>query len=213
MVEATNTRVAARLGLGLAAVLGFLLTVPFALAFNEAYDSGRAGVLPARVGDWVRDRGLLGADAAAIYDRYGVLYLLALGLATVSFVLVVRPVAAGTRALVAGLLILCAGVLLDYVVPNDYVGAFGFLLELIGFVVVAVAVGLIVRQRSGRLAAMAATLAVVACMAVGGVLTGHVPSGPGLTILAGALVVGLSGSVSRSLTRSGSPGAAPAAPS
>lgn len=206
-------RVAARLCLVLAAVLGFLLTIPFALAFNEAYDSGRAGVLPARVADWTRDRGLLGGDAAAIYDRYGVLYLLVLGLVTVSLVLVVRPVSAGTRALVVGLLILCAGVLLDYVVPNDYIGAVGFMLEQLGFVAVAVAVGLIVRVRSGRLAAMAATLAVLACMVVGGVLTGHVPSGPGLTILVGALAVGLFGSITQSLTRSESPEAAPVAPS
>lgn len=206
-------RVVARFCLVLAAVLGFLVTVPFALAFNEAYDSGRAGLLPARVADWARDQGLLGPDAAAIYDRYGALYLLVLALVTVCFVLIVRPESAGTRAIVLGLLILCAGVALDYVVPNDYIGAFGFLLELISFVAVAVAVGLVVRESSGRLAATTATLAVLACMVGGGVLTGHVPSGPGLPILVGAFVLGVFGSIPRRLMRSGSPAAAPAAPS
>lgn len=205
--------VAARLCLVLAAVLGFLLTIPFAVAFNEAYDSGRAGVLPARIAEWTRDRGLLGTDSVEVYDRYGALYLLALGLVTACLVLIVRPLSVGTRAVAVGLLVLCAGVVLDYVVPNDYIGAAGFLLELIGFVVVAVAVGLVVRERSGRLAALTATLAVLACMVAGGVLTGHVPSGPGLPILVGALVLGLVGSIPRSLTRSESPADAPAAPS
>lgn len=204
---------AARVCLVLAAALGFLVTIPFAVAFNEAYDSGRAGLLPARVAEWARDRGLLGTDTAAVYDRYGVLYLLALGLVTVCFVLIVRPRSPATRAVVLGLLVLCVGLVLDYAVPNDYIGAVGFLLELVGFVAVAVAVGLVVRGRSGWLAALTATLAVLACMVAGGVLTGHVPSGPGLPILVGALALGLVGSIPRSFTRSESPSVAPAAPS
>jgi hypothetical protein len=61
------------------------------------------------------------------------------------------------------------------------------MLEGLGFLVVAIGVGLVVRERAGALVAAGAAITTLACMIAGGVLTGHVPGGPGLTILVGAL--------------------------
>ena len=44
---------------------------------------------------------------------------------------------------------------------------------------------------AGALAGPGAALATLACMVAGGALTGHIPGGPGLTILVGALAFAL----------------------
>lgn len=187
-----NRRVAARLGVVLGAVAGLALTLPFALAFQEAYGSdGSPGLVPAGVSPWLLEHGLLGGDSKAVYDRYGVAYLGALGLVTVSLFVLVRPIREGRRVVLVGLVVLCAGILGDYAVPNDVVGGVGFLLEGIGFLVVAVGVGLVARGRAGTLLGAGAALVTLACMVAGGAFTGHIPGGPGLTILLGALTFAL----------------------
>jgi hypothetical protein len=184
--------VPARLGVALGALVGLALTLPFALAFQEAYGSGEAqGLLPGGVSPWLFDQGLLGGDAKVVYDRYGVAYLLALGVVTASLSVLARPIRGGRRVGLAGLVVLWVGIFGDYAVPNDIVGGVGFLLEGVGFLVVAVGVGLVVRGRAGTLVGAGATLATLACMVAGGVLTGHIPGGPGLTILLGALAFAL----------------------
>ena len=127
----------------------------------------------------------------AVYDRYGVAYLVALGLVTASLFALARPIRDGRRVVLVGLVVLCVGIFGDYAVPNDVVGGVGFLLEGVGFLVVAVGVGLVVRGRTGALAGAGAALAMLVCMVTGGALTGHVPGGPGLTILVGALAFAL----------------------
>lgn len=187
-----DRRLAARLGVVFGALVGLALTLPFALAFHEAYDSGgAAGLVPASVSPWLFEHGLLGGDSEAVYDRYGVAYLVALGLVTASLFVLARPIRGGRRVVLAGLVVLCVGIFGDYAVPNDVVGAIGFMLEGAGFLVVAVGVGLAVRGRAGALVGAGTALATFACMVVGGVLTGHVPGGPGLTILVGALTFAL----------------------
>ena len=187
-----NRRVAARLGVVLGALGGLALTLPFALAFQEAYGSGGpAGFVPAGVSPWLFENGLLGGDPKAVYDRYGVAYLVALGLVTVSLFVLARPIREGRRVILVGLVVLCVGILGDYAVPNDVVGGVGFLLEGIGFLVVAIGVGLVVRGRAGTLLGAGAALGTLACMVAGGVFTGHIPGGPGLTILLGALTFAL----------------------
>lgn len=184
--------VPARLGVVFGAVVGLALTLPFALAFHEAYGSGgSAGLVPGGVSPWLFEQGLLGGDSEAVYDRYGVAYLVALGLLTASLFVFVRPIRGGRRVVLVGLVVLCVGILGDYAVPNDVVGAVGFLLEGVGFLVVAVGVGLAVRGRAGGLAGAGAALATLACMVAGGALIGHIPSGPGLTVLVGALAFAL----------------------
>ena len=93
--------------------------------------------------------------------------------------------------MLAGLVVLCVGIFGDYAVPNDIVGGIGFMLEGLGFLIVAIGVGLVARERAGALVGAGAALATFACMIAGGVLTGHVPGGPGLTILVGALTFAL----------------------
>jgi hypothetical protein len=168
------------------------LTLPFAVAFREAYDSGgAAGLVPGSLSPWLFEHGLLGGDSKAVYDRYGVAYLVALVLVTVSLFALARPICEGRRVVLVGLVVLCVGIFGDYAVPSDVVGGVGFLLEGIGFLVVAVGVGLVVRGRAGALAGSAATLAVLACMVAGGALTGQIPGGPGLTVLLGAVAFAL----------------------
>lgn len=182
----------ARLVLLLGAVAGLVLTAPFALAFEEAYGSGgAAGLLPTGIAPWLFEHGLLGGDTKAVYDRYGVAYLVAFGLMTASLVVLTRPLREGRRVILAALVVLCVGIFGDYAVPNDVVGGIGFLLQGVGFLVAGVGVGLLVRGRAGALAGTGAALATFACMFAGGALTGHIPSGPGLTILAGAIAFAL----------------------
>ena len=166
------------------------LTLPFALAFQEAYGSGGTpGLVPGGVAAWLYDRVLVGGDAKVVYDRYGVAYLVALGLVTASLFALARPIRGGNRVVLGGLVVLCVGILGDYAVPNDVVGGIGFLLEGIGFLLVAVGVGFVVRGRSGALGGVGAALAALACMVAGAAATGHIPGGPGLTILVGALAI------------------------
>lgn len=190
-------RVSARVGVVFGALAGLALTVPFAVAYEEAYGSGGAGFLPEDVEPWLFEHGLLGGDATEVYDRYGVAYSLALVLVTASLAVLARPVRGARRVILGGLVVLCVGVFGDYAVPNDVVGGVGFLFEGIGFVVVAVGVGLLVRERACSLTGAGAAVATLACMITGGALTGHVPGGPGLTILIGALVFALGSGVRR----------------
>lgn len=190
-------RVSARVGVVFGALAGLALTVPFAVAFEEAYGSGGAGFLPEDVVPWLFEHGLLGGDSKRVYDRYGVAYFLALVLVTASLAVLARPVRGGRRVILVGLVVLCVGIFGDYAVPNDVVGGVGFLLEGIGFVVVAVGVGLLVRERAGSLTGAGAAVATLACMVTGGALTGHIPGGPGLTILTGALAFALLARVRR----------------
>jgi hypothetical protein len=184
--------ISARIGVALGALLGVALTLPFAVAFREAYDSGgAAGLLPRGFSLWLFERGLLGGDVKAVYDRYGIAYFFVLGLVTASLFVLARPMRGGRRVVLAGLVVLCVGIFGDYAVPNDIVGAVGFMLEGLGFLVVAIGVGLVVRERAGALVGAGAAIATFACMIAGGVLTGHVPGGPGLTILVGALTFAL----------------------
>ena len=190
--------VPARLGVVVGAFVGLALTLPLALAFQEAYGSGgAAGLVPGGVSPWLFEHGLLGGDSKAIYDRYGVAYGIALALVTASLFVLAWPIRGGRRVILVGLVVLCVGILGDYAVPNDIVGGFGFMLEGIGFVVVAVGVGLVVRGRAGALVGAGAALAMLACMVAGGASTGHIPGGPGLTILVGALAFALLADVRR----------------
>jgi hypothetical protein len=176
--------ISARIGVALGAFLGLALTLPFAVAFHEAYDSGgAAGLVPPGLSPWLFEHGLLGGDSEGVYDRYGVAYLVAIVLVTTSLFALARPVSEGRRVVLVGLVVLCAGIFGDYAVPNDVVGGVGFLLAGLGF--------LVVRRRAGALAGAAATLATLACMVTGGALTGHIPSGPGLTVLLGAIAFSL----------------------
>jgi hypothetical protein len=186
--------VPARIGVVSGALAGLALTLPFALAFHEAYESGEsAGLVPEGLAPWLFEHGLLGGDSKAVYDRYGVAYLVALGLITAALFVLARPTQEGRRVILIGLIVLCVGIFGDYVVPNDVVGGVGFLLEGVGFLVVAVGVGLVVRSRAGAVVGAGATLATLASMVAGGALTGHIPGGPGLTILVGALAFALLG--------------------
>jgi len=184
-------------GVVFGALAGLALTVPFAVAFEEAYGSGGAGFLPEDVERWLFEHGWLGGDSKEVYDRYGVAYFLALVLVTASLAVLARPVRSGRRVILVGLVVLCVGIFGDYVVPNDVVGGVGFLFEGIGFVVVAMGVGLLVRERAGSLTGAGAAVATLACMVTGGALTGHIPGGPGLTILTGALTFALRARVRR----------------
>ena len=197
MVSKRGESISARVGVVVGALAGLALTVPFAVAFEEAYGSGGAGFLPEDVAPWLFEHGLLGGDSKGVYDRYGVAYFLALVLVTASLAVLARPVRGGRRVILVGLVVLCAGTFGDYAVPNDLVGGVGFLLEGFGFVVVAVGVGLLIRERAGSLTGAGAVVVTLACMVAGGALTGHIPGGPGLTILTGALAFALLARVRR----------------
>ena len=111
MVSKRGGLVPARLGVVVGALVGLALTLPFALAFQEAYGSGgAAGLVSGGVSPWLFDRGLLGGDSKAVYDRYGVAYLAALGLVTTSLFVLARPIRGGRRVVLVGLVVLCVGI-------------------------------------------------------------------------------------------------------
>lgn len=202
-------RIVARVVVTLAALLGIAVTLPFAVAFQAAYgSSSEAGFLAASLTPWLARHGLLGFDAAAVYDRYGVAYLVALGLVTACLAVLTPPGRAGRRVLIVGLVVLCTGLLGDYVVPNAAIGGIGFLLEGVGLLVTAVGFGLLVHGQAGVAAGSGAALAALGCMVAGTLATGHIPSGTGLVIFACALVLALPGHPHRREASEG-PGSGP----
>jgi hypothetical protein len=193
-----------RLGLFLGCVAGVLLTPIMALAYFGAYGYSE-GESPlawlAALEKPLRERGLLGPDVETVYDTYGVLFGVALAVAVASLAQtgLVRAGLAdvrrrGVQLVLVGLSVVTLGIFGDYAVGNDVIGAVGFALEGIGFLVAAVGAVLLTRaaaQRAGwsTVPAIFAVVAGPACMIVGTVLLGHVPGGPAVPFLMAGLVI------------------------
>ena len=87
------------------------------------------------------------------------------------------------------------GILGDYGVPSDIVGGVGFLLTGVGFLTAAVGCGMLgwalLRDRAASRWTSLGVGAIGLVSVVGGMaLVGHIPSGPGLGFVCGALILG-----------------------
>lgn len=186
---------------GVAALLGgllsLLLTIPFALAYFQAYPG--YGVPPPWLLSFRRPLSTLLAFAPAtvvyaIYGRlFGLVYLLFLpGVFGLHQVQQVRPGNAeqwSFRLLVSALVTTWLGVLSDY-----WANGAGFLLEVVGLLLLLLSTTLygIVTLRTAVLPSWSAWPLILAGPAgcVTTLLLGHVPSGPTVTVAIAWMVVG-----------------------
>ena len=198
----------ARLALTLGGAAALLLTPAFALSYFSAYSQPSElppGWLAALRGP-LTAAGLLEAGSTSVYDRYGLLYCAAWVLALAGFAGVLRrdwPALSVRRrrawvVVVTGLSVVAVGIFGDYAPVGDLAGVVGFLLTGVGFLIAAVGSTLLgwELRRDRRLNAMMAlgvgVFGVVSLVA-GMALVGHIPSGPGVGWVLGALVLGMAG--------------------
>ncbi|MEP7159057.1 MAG: hypothetical protein ABI797_06495 [Chloroflexota bacterium] len=198
----------ARLALLLGGLFAVLLTPPFALSYFLSY--GEPNESPpgwlAQLQDPLTNAGLLDAGSTSTYDRYGLLYLAASMLALVGLAGLLQRQWPGymprvRRAwvvLVTGLGLVALGILGDYGVSSDIVGGVGFLMTGLGFLTAAAGCGMLGWALArDRVASSWTSLRVGAfglISVVGGMaLIGHIPSGPGLGFVGGALFLGVAG--------------------
>lgn len=198
----------ARLALCLGGLVAVLLTPAFALSYFLSY--GEPDESPpawlSQTQDPLTDAGLLVAGSTSSYDRYGLLYLAASALALAGLASLLRQkwceftprVRRAWAVLVTGLGLVELGILGDYGVPSDIVGGVGFLLTGLGFLTAATGCGMLGwALRRDRAASSWTSLGVSALglvSVVGGLaLVGHIPSGPGLGFVCGALFLGVAG--------------------
>jgi hypothetical protein len=215
----------ARLALTLGGLFAVLLTPAFALSYFLAYDEpdeSPPGWL-AQLQEPLTDAGLLDHGSTVAYDRYGLLYLAAWVLALAGLAGLLRRARSQitTRlrrawaVLVTGLGLVALGILGDYGASNDFVGGVGFLLTGLGFLCAAAGCGLLGwalrRDRGAHSWTALAVGALGVVSAVGGLaLVGHIPSGPGLGFVCGAICLGLTGMGPREAVAHGSGPVGPA---
>ena len=196
----------ARWVMALGGLLALLLTPPFALSYFSAYrtPSESPPAWLAGLEQPLTDAGLVEPGSPAMYNGYGLLYLVAwlIGLAGLIGVLTgewprftvrLRRVWA---VAVACLAVVAVGILGDYGLPGELGGVGGFALTVIGFLAAAVVfafLGAALRRElrsTRRMAWCVGSLGIVSV--VGGMaLVGHIPSGPGWAFALAALIAGL----------------------
>ena len=198
----------ARLALTLGGAAAVLLTPAFALSYFSAY--GQPSELPpgwlAELRGPLTAAGLLEAGSTSVYDRYGLLYCAAWGVGLAGLVGFLRrdwPALSVRRrrawvVVVTGLGVVAVGIFGDYAPVGDIAGVVGFLLTGLGFLIAAVGSALLGwalcrdRQLNAMMARAAGLFGVVSL--VGGMaLVGHIPSGPGVGWVLGALGLGMAG--------------------
>lgn len=198
----------ARMALFLGGLFAALLTPPFALSYFLSYglpSESPPGWL-AQLQDPLTNAGLLDAGSTSTYDRYGLLYLAAWILALVGLAGLLQRQWPGymprvRRAwvvFVTGLGLVALGILGDYGVSSDVVGGVGFVMTGVGFLTAAVGCGMLgwalSRDRAASSWKSLRVGAFGAISVVGGMaLVRHIPSGPGLGFVGGALFLGAAG--------------------
>ena len=198
----------ARLALVLGGAASLVLTPAFALSYCLAYglpeESPPGWLAPLR--EPLTAAGLLEASSSALYDLYGLGYCAAWILALTGLGGLLRPqwhtftprLRRALTTVVTGLGVVAVGIVGDYGPVGDIVGGVGFLLTGVGFLIAAIGSSLFgwALRRDRRLNALTALspgALGVASLVGGTALVGHIPSGPGLGWVVGALVLGLAG--------------------
>lgn len=130
--------VRARWAMAVGGLVALLITPAFALSYFSAYDMPEESPSPWLAGlqDPLVEAGLLDPGSTTLYDRYGMLYLVAWVVALAGLVVRVRSQGAQLTprlrrawVVVLGCLALVAvGILGDYAIPSDFVGGVGFVL-------------------------------------------------------------------------------------
>lgn len=196
----------ARLALVVAGTTCLAVTPSFALAYFAAYGLSIGESPPPWLSgsDWLTWS--LGSDPVSSYNRHGVLFGMALFVVVAALTrLVSARKNKGPRELrgcwltVGGLGAVATGSLLEYGVPESVFDAgYGFGLELLGFLSIGIGtivLGLAIRRESaaGRVESTAVALVGPVGVVAGTAITGHLPSGPALLLIATAIVIGVTG--------------------
>ncbi len=208
-------------------VTGLMLTPPFALSYFPAYGRSSGERPPGwleNLHEPLSNLGLFGTDWVATYTRYGKAYGVALLIVTVALAVAVRQRRPGgrweTRAwriTLAGLAFLTIGTFGDYALPQDGWSNWGFGLELLGLLVIAIGTPLLgwaLRREAkvSRVMAVGAGAIGAASVVIGGGLVGHIPSGTASLLLIAAIVIGITGLPDDTPISADAPDGAPAAP-
>jgi hypothetical protein len=188
-----------RIGLAVGGVACIVVTPFLALAYHPAFAS--PGEVPPDWADWIAWPTPVTGDPVSVYTTYGTVFGIALVLVTVCLLSLVRrstaPHTDQRRAwsvVTTGLGAAAVGSVAEYgfeLLP-------GFLLELLGFLVVVTGVvllGVAVRREAGRSLWASALVAVsgLGAVSVGTALVGHLPSGPALLLVAACVVFSVVG--------------------
>ncbi len=198
----------ARVGLIVGGVAGLMLTPPFALSYFPAYGRS-AGERPPgwldNLHEPLSDLGVFGTDWVATYTRYGKAYGVALLIITASLAVVVNNrrhkgkwETRAWRTIVSGLALVTVGTFGDYALPQDGWSNWGFGLELLGFLVIAVGTPLLSwalrrEAKASRFMAIGAGAVGPVSVVAGSGLVGHIPSGTASLLLIAAIVIGITG--------------------
>jgi len=188
----------------IAALIALLITMPFAAAYFRAYGSGQ--VVPALTKAFGRAYpNLLNFDRAAwVYQLYGRLYSLVIPLTIPAMLRLKEKIGIDTRRSLWGWRVFYWGVLMfglgvfgDYWPnPNSYVVGAGFLLEIVGSLVIwvgAIIFGMAALKGDAVPRWIGVGLVGIAPMGILGILlTGHIPAGPLLGYVMFWLVTGYS---------------------
>jgi hypothetical protein len=147
-----------------------------------------------------------GLDAVSTYNRYGVIFGLALSVVVFCLAVVVRSRRGkgkrerrGWWMTVGGLGAVAVGSLSEYGIPEAmFDPSNGFGLELLGFLFVMIGtpvLGWAVRSEAGvgRLQAIGIAIIGPVGVLVGLAVNGHLPSGPAMPLIVAAMVVGITG--------------------
>jgi uncharacterized membrane protein len=198
---------AARVGLVVGGFVCLAVTPQFALAYYRAYGAGEGET----ANGWIKQvdwpTWVSGLDAVVIYNRYGVIFGLALAVVVICLAVVVRSRRGkgererrGWWVAVGGLGGVAIGSLTEYGLPED--GLFdpsnGFALGLVGFLLIMIGtpiLGRALRREAGvsRMKAIGVALIGPVGVVAGLAINGHLPGGPAMPIIVTAMIIGISG--------------------
>jgi len=187
-------------------LFALLVTPPFALSYFSAYPMPNEAppTWLAALGPSLTTAGLLDAGSAAVYDRYGLLYLASwligivglIGVLSSQWVRFSRPLRHVWLVAVGCLIVVALGIFGDYGLPDEVGSLTGFALTWIGLVAAAVAFAFLGRtlrrefRVSWRVAWGIGVLGAVSII-VGFLLVRHIPSGPCLGFVVVGLIAGV----------------------
>jgi uncharacterized membrane protein len=198
--------VAARIGLVVSGLVCLVLTPPLALAYQRAYGAGQGET----VDGWIKQvewpTWVAGLDAVSTYNRYGVMFGIALAVVVVCLAVVVRSRTGkgkwerrGWWLTVGGLGAVAAGSLSEYGIPEDlFDSSSGFALSMLGFLLIMIGTPVLawaVRREVGVRLFKAIGIALIGPLGVifGTAVNGHLPGGPATPLIITAMIIGITG--------------------
>ena len=182
------------------------MTPQFALAYQRAYGAGEGETVSGWIEQVEWPEWISGLGAVSTYNRYGVIFGLALAVMVFCLAVVVRSRTGkgkwerrGWLLAVGGLGAVAIGALSEYGIPEEvFDPGNGFALELAGFLLIMIGTPILgwgVRREAGVDRIKASGIALIGPIGVvaGIAVNGHVPGGPATPIIVTAMIIGVTG--------------------